>query len=295
MEGNFLKNKKAERDELCTAIKENIVQLLNMSNELEQRDKDLADMYESGMTVGQKLDKIIDVTQVEKAKLELELKEKQESLKESRNKIEALVLELQESNKQLEEKEEMYQKASESMQQLQKRASGNEKELEEAGKEIQCLKEELEAVRNKNDQSDSLFKELEKEMDFYRTFRAWNDENAKVHLRVDDSGFKSFLSSLQMPNIAKIYEGASSIIQEEGLESSEILDGLIDCCVSFNSKKYGLSRQQVKSGETFDERLHKRTTCSNYNGIIEEVLLRGILQEGNVYQKCKSVVKILPD
>jgi len=163
--------------------------------------------------------------------------------------------------------------------------------LKSAKAQIQALKDKLDTARQDLEAAG----ELRRPLEAYRKCREWSGDD-KVILNIQDSDFTTFLFECR-EKMAVYYKNAEKVIKkaEVSLESVERINEIIDCGIELNRKTKGrgeLRRQEVRVGDEYNERLHKRSEGNSYNGTIVKVHLQGILNGEKTLDGCRAYVEI---
>lgn len=215
-------------------------------------------------------------------KIQQEQQHQRESIQQERN---AWMEERISYEKRLADLEE---KVKERGQALQVQATEIETmKLNHAAEEDRLRRESEEALANVKE----AYQDIQPELDIYRLYKAWIAENGfRIHLnRLDCSSFATFIACCGKEWIVSyIFQELASVEDLWGWEYEDlaVLDKVIDFCCGLQ----GLER--AKPEGSYNPDYHRKHEEAPAIGTIVDVLLYGVIKDGEILADCQSFVKL---
>lgn len=182
---------------------------------------------------------------------------------------------------------------------LEEKVKERDQTLQERGTEIENMKRDHTAEKNRMRQESEealanvkkAYQDIQPELDVYRQYKAWIAENSfRVHLnRLDCSSFVTFIACCGKEWIVSyIFQELASVedLWDWKYEDLSVVDKVIDCCCSLQ----GLER--AKPEGSYDPDCHRKHEEAPAIGTIVDVLLCGVIKDGEVLADCQSFVKL---
>lgn len=182
---------------------------------------------------------------------------------------------------------------------LEEKVKEKDQALQARGTEIETLKlnhaAEEDRLRQENEEAlanvKEAYQDIQPELDIYRLYKAWIAENgSRVHLnRLDCSSFAAFIACCGKEWILSyIFQELASVedLWDWQKEDFAVLDKVINCCCSLQ----GLERAEPEG--SYDPDCHRKHEEAPAIGAIVDVLLCGVIKDGEILADCQSFVKL---